>query len=1022
MSRSPSFRRAPGPAPLGPPSVALLTLLIGVALVVGGAGATSPSGAARPAVWPGTGEGKSPAELFPWARFDPAIPTQAEVVGFEPGSRPIRHAELMRWLRALDQASPRAELRTYASSHEGRELVYLAIADPETIARLDAFRDEHAARVDPRRGAGQELAGAHAVAWLAYGIHGDELSSVDAAAAVAYWLVAGEDELAQRIRRELVVLVDPIENPDGRERFLAQTLSFACVVPNPDSDDISHTTVWPWGRGNHYLFDLNRDWFSMVQPESRRSAVIADWNPQLVVDSHEMGSHDTYLFSPPRAPFNPHLPRTHRGWGDRFAAEQARALDERGYGYYTGEWNEEFFPGYGSSWASYLGAVGILYEMSSTEGTLVRQRSGTLRTYPQAVEHQTTSSVANLRTLLQEREAILRDFVADRRAAMTLLPGGAWILPRGRHPERTDALARLLIEQNVEVLRSNDGCPRLRGARDARTGTATEPPAETEGCFLVPLDQPAAPLVRALLDPHVPMEGGFFREEREHLERDRGTRLYETTAWSLPLAWGVEAWWTTERPRAGFGPAEPVAAARGRVEGPAAGAYGWLFEGTSDGSAFALADLLQRGIAVRVAEKPFRVAGVDYDRGAVLVPREGPNEALDDLTGVLSDVAEARGVVIRAAGTAKAESGPDLGGSHFPQLRAPRVGIWTGTPVSPAAYGALWHLFDHELRMRFSGLDLSRFGAIDLERYNVLIFPPVFGEAGTYGELLGEDGIERLETWIAAGGTAIGIGEGAEFLADRELELTATRLRRQALEEHPPVVLGPSVLEVVDAGPFHALGLRTPPTEEEEETPNGSRAAGGRARTAEPPRRTSLYDVAPILGQGARPFAEGHEQGTAVTMEPVSLVDWLAPLLPPGRSEPTPEELERADERLRRFAPQGAFLRIELDPERWLAWGLPGEMPALVRADDALVAAPPVEVPARFAGLERLHLGGLLWPEAAGRLAHTAYLTREGHGRGQIVLFASDPAFRGQTLGTRRLLLNALLYGPGLGTTWSHPW
>ena len=141
-----------------------------------------------------------------------------------------------------------------------------------------------------------------------------------------------------------------------------------------------------------------------------------------------------------------------------------------------------------------------------------------------------------------------------------------------------------------------------------------------------------------------------------------------------------------------------------------------------------------------------------------------------------------------------------------------------------------------------------------------------------------------------------------------------------------------------------------------------------------------------------------------------------------AEEKPEEEDLERADARLRRFAPRGAHLRVELDNEWWLAWGLPTAVDALVRTDRALVAEPPVEVPARFAGLETLHLGGLLWPEAAGRLARTAYVAREKVGCGQVILFADDPNFRAWTLGTRRLLLNAMLYGPGLGTEWSSPW
>jgi hypothetical protein len=979
---------------------------------------------------PVPGEGIALAELFPGARFDPAIPTQQALLGVEPGARPLRHAELIRYLETLAEASPRAELRTYSHTHEGRRMVILAVSDAGTIGRLDAFREEHLRRVDPRgRSAEQDaelVADAQAVAWMAYGIHGDELSSADAAAALAYWLVAGEDERAQALRRELVILIDPLENPDGRERYLAQTTAFAHLVPNPDGEDLSHTAVWPWGRGNHYLFDLNRDWFSMVHPESRRSAVIASWEPQLMVDSHEMGQDDTYLFSPPRHPFNPHLPPSHFEWWQRFGADQARALDARGYPYYTREWNEEFFPGYGSSWAAYRGAVGILYEMSETAGTVIRKRSGTLRSYAQAVEHQVTSSVANLGTLAGNREMILGDFIADRRAA---IQGGregalsAWVLPESSHPERTRRLVRLLRGQGIEVLRATSSPPQVAGLRDILTGESVDAATLPDATWLVPLDQPVAPLVRTLLDPHVPMEAEFLREEREYLERGKGTRLYETTSWSLPLCYGVEAYWTAQRPGQGWAEQE-VPDERGAVE--AAGEpVGYLIAGASDRAILALADLLQRELRVQVAEKPFRVEGSDYGRGTLLLTREGNPE---DLAQQLGQVAERRKVRVRAVSTAKAERGPDLGGRHFKPIVSPRVGIWSGSSVSPSAYGALWHLLDHQANLRFSGLDLSRYKQTDLNRYNVLIFPTSRAGARAYTERLGEEGVRRLKHWIEAGGTAIGIGAGAEFLADTEVGLTRTRLRRQALDRYPPAVLGPTAEEAERAGPFRAVGLRTEPPRDDAKEAQRSKESARREPAVD--ERTSPYDVAPLVGPGARPFTEGFELGTPVEMKPVDLATWLEPLLPPRadaddkrrRRRVDEEDLERADERLRRFRPRGVFLRVDLDPEVWLTWGMGREVPALTNMPDTLVAEPPVQVAARFADPERLHLGGLLWPEAAGRVARTAYATREETGRGQVILFLSEPEFRGWTLGTRRLLLNAILYGPGLGTRWSTPW
>ena len=979
-----------------------IALAVGVALSVAGAGLE-------------TMEGMPVEALFTDARFDPAIPTQRDVLGFDPGARPLRHDEILRYLRALDEASPRAKLVEYARSHEGRELVYLAVAEPETIAELDSFREEHARRADPR--ANVEIGSAKAVAWIAYGIHGDELSSSDAAVAVAYRLVAGQDGLAERLRRELVILIDPLENPDGRDRFLAQTRSFAHATPNADVEDLSHTTLWPWGRGNHYLFDLNRDWFTMVQPESRRSEVIASWNPQLVVDSHEMGSDDTYLFSPARHPFNPFLPPTHKTWGDRFAADQAKALDRHGYPYYTREWNEEFFPGYGSSWASYAGAIGILYEMSGTEGTLVKNQVGRVRTYPQAVHHQATSTMANLTTLADHRAEVLADFVANRRHAMRPERVATWVLPRGAHPERTDRLAALLQRQGIEVLATRSAFVAVSGAIDARTGRTPQAVGST-GAYAVRLDQPLAPLVHQLLDPHIPMNAEFFREEREYLERGKGTRLYEITAWSLPLAYDIEAYWTKALPTTeGWKPAE-IAPEAGELVATSAKPFGFLVEGITDRSLPLLAQLLGDGIRVQVAEKPFKIGGRTWPRASLLVIAEGQSP---DLAERLGEAARRHGVSIHAVPTAKTEDGPDLGGGHFKPLVAPRVGVWAGWPISPSEYGALWHLFDQELDLRFNALDLGRFGGIDLARYNVLIFPPAFGEG--YRAAIGEGGVKRLRSWIEAGGTAIGIGSGAEFLAADDLELTRTRLRREALEDFPPVVLGPGAERAERAGPFRAAGVSAPETEDEDEgAVKGKDESKKKSVKGEPKEPASPYDVAPILGDGARPFAEGHDQGTPVDLTPVDLAEWIEPLLPPGQDEPELEDLERADARLRAFSPQGAFLRVELDPEAWLGWGLGSELPALATASDTLVAEQPVDIAARFADLPRLHLGGLLWPEAAGRLARTAYATREARGNGQIVLFLESPEFRGVTLGTRRLLVNAVLYGPGLGTRWSRPW
>jgi hypothetical protein len=252
------------------------------------------------------------------------------------------------------------------------------------------------------------------------------------------------------------------------------------------------------------------------------------------------------------------------------------------------------------------------------------------------------------------------------------------------------------------------------------------------------------------------------------------------------------------------------------------------------------------------------------------------------------------------------------------------------------------------------------------------------------------------------------------MLADTLSALTATRLRGQALADYPPPVWSLDALEAARAGRPVAIGLRAAETRGNDA--GGDHARGRRATDV------SLYDVAPVLGPGARPFVAGHDQGTPLPGDPVPLVEWLKPLLPPGHEKPTPAQLAQADARLELFMPHGVLLRVDLDEEFWLNFGLGETATVWFGNRETFVAKPPIEVSARFANIERLQLGGLLWPEAAARIADTAYATRESIGRGQVILFADQPAFRRWMKESERMLINAVLLGPGLGARWSTPW
>ena len=212
-----------------------------------------------------------------------------------------------------------------------------------------------------------------AITWLSYGVHGNEISSTDAAMLTAYHLLAsrGDDRVAD-IMQDTVVIIDPMQNPDGRDRFIQSFTSAVGLRPDSDRLAAEHDEPWPGGRTNHYLFDMNRDWFIMTQPETQgRIAAIQEWYPVVFVDLHEMGSDGTYFFAPEAVPFNPHLAADQKESLQLFGRNHARWFDEFGLDYFTREVYDAFYPGYGASWPSYYGSIAMTYEQASSRGLVV---------------------------------------------------------------------------------------------------------------------------------------------------------------------------------------------------------------------------------------------------------------------------------------------------------------------------------------------------------------------------------------------------------------------------------------------------------------------------------------------------------------------------------------------------------------------------------------------------------------------------------------------------------------------------
>ena len=595
------------------------------------------------------------------------------------------------------------------------------------------------------------------VTWLIHAVHGNEISSSEAALALAYHLVAArQDETVETILRESLVLIDPLQNPDGRARFLVHTLLGRAARPDPEPAAAEHDEAWPGGRSNHYLFDMNRDWFAQSQPETRgRTRIFLDWHPQVVADLHEMGGDQTYYFAPPAEPLNPHISSRQAALFDLFGRANARRFDERGFSYFIREEFDSFYPGYGESWPLFHGSVGMTYEQASTRGLVWRKQDESLLTYPEAILHHFTAGLTTAETAARNRERLLREFYEYRLEAVQEGERGPvreYLVPPGPDPSRSRRLAQLIASQGIEV----------RVAQEPVKLAARELPA---GSFVFPLAQPAARLLRNLMDPDTRQPEAFVKEQERRRKKRLPDQIYDITAWSLPELFDVEVL-TSERPSSGR-----TVALGATPTGPEAAALpgarvAYLIPWGS-GTAAAVVEALQAGVRIHTADRPFTLGGRKYAAGTAIV-RTAENKP--DLPGRLGSIAARHGVEVVPTDTGYVEEGISLGSGEVVALRAPRVLLLWDSPASSTSAGWARYNLERRFEQPVTAVRASSLGRIDLRRFDVLVLP-----SGSYGQTFGADALRRLKDWISAGGTLITLAEASRWAARESAGLLATR-------------------------------------------------------------------------------------------------------------------------------------------------------------------------------------------------------------------------------------------------------
>ncbi|MEZ5276078.1 MAG: M14 family zinc carboxypeptidase [Opitutaceae bacterium] len=671
------------------------------------------------------------------------LPTPVEVVGVGVGERHWYHHEIRAYLDALAEVSPRVRaLGAQGRTHGGRPLTVYAVSSARNIARLDEILAERSGLADP--GSRMSLNEVPAVVHLGASVHGDEPSGANAMPLIAWYLAGAQDPAVVSGLDSVVVLLNPVFNPDGLDRFAMQTNSLSGRVPSPDPNDDEHQQAFVTGRTNYYWFDLNRDWLAHQHPESQAVvALFQRWLPNIQLDLHEMGTDTTYFFQP-GVPSRTHplVPDLNQELTRKIAGFFQGEFDRDGTLYFSEERFDDFYMGKASTYADLFGCVGLLCEQASSRGAVQDSVNGRL-TFPLTISNQFRMSLAVVRAAVGLRSELLsyqrQSFANGLKAGRER--GGWYLATADGDPSRLAEFVRILRGHGIRV----DGL-----AESVEVDGQLFPAGRS---IAVPLGQERYPFLESLWERRTNFGEAIF---------------YDISAWTLPLAFNLRH---TVEPVAKVRTAEleTDAGFTGTRALPDAGLAGYLIDWRDSCSPALLAEILGTGAVVRVATRPFStsVAGgdrQDFGYGTLFVSgalAEGiPAEARDILTH-----AAARGLPVYGVTGSGTSEGIDLGSREFKVLRPPKVLLLTGPGISQYEAGEVWHLFDQRIGMTLTMVEWTRLPKVDLDGFTHLI---LVGGADQLRFL--DSGVaDRVRSFVENGGVLWAQGRAVEWAITSEI-------------------------------------------------------------------------------------------------------------------------------------------------------------------------------------------------------------------------------------------------------------
>jgi len=673
--------------------------------------------------------------------FSQNVISPEKFLDYSLGAHFTPHFKIVNYFKQVAENAPNmVKLEQYGETNEGRPLLLAFIATPENLQRLEAIRLNNLRLAGIVKDKMMPDENAPAIVWLSYNVHGNEAASSEASMKMIYELVNPANAQPKEWLKNVVVIIDPCINPDGRDRYVNWINSVVGKDANPDPQAREHSEPWPGGRTNHYNFDLNRDWAWQTQIETQqRLKKYNEWLPQVHVDYHEQGYNEPYYFAPAAEPYHEVITPWQREFQIEIGKNNAKYFDQNGWLFFTKERFDLFYPSYGDTYPIYSGAIGMTFEQGGIRAGLaiVNQAGDTLTLYDRLLHHYTTG-MSTVEISSQNAAKLVKEYHKYFVNAKTAPYGEfkAYLIKADAQSDKSERLKKLLDRNLIDWSYISSG--NFTGF-NYLTGK-TETFKADAGDIVINMNQSKSNLIKVLF-------------ERNSKISDSAT--YDITAWSVPFVYGLKAYGLTAFVN---GASENSQAAN--TSSIATNAYAYAVKWNGLNSAQFLAELLKKGVKVRYTEQPFKSGNQDFEKGTLIIVRTSNNSISKNLETFINEAAQKTNVVVMPLTSGFVDKGYDIGSDRVHVIHKPRVAVLTGNGVGSNSAGEIWHFFEQQLNYPVSLINADEIGRVAWKNYDVLIMPD-----GRYKFFTDKAQLEALKNWVQEGGKIIALENAVQQLS-----------------------------------------------------------------------------------------------------------------------------------------------------------------------------------------------------------------------------------------------------------------